>query len=44
MSLKPLEEKRIQIEFDTYIDFPENILISRKLEKKDGIEKYNIEL
>lgn len=45
IKLKPEESKNITVEFETYIDFPNKIEISRYIEKKDKIEIYilNIE-
>lgn len=38
--LNPQESKMISVEFETYIDFPNQIEISRYIEKKDSSETY----
>lgn len=42
--LDPLESKDIIVEFETYIDFPERIKISRTIKEKNIIETYAIDL
>ena len=40
VNLSPEETKEISIEFETYIDFPNKIEISRYIAKNDETEKY----
>lgn len=44
IEIKPNEEIYLKLEFDTNIDFPKQIEISREFEEKNIIEKYSIEL
>lgn len=44
IELKPLEEKNISIEFETDIDFPKEIEISRTFLKNNSIKTYSVNL
>lgn len=44
VELAPLESKDIVVEFETYIDFPDKIKISRVINEKNIVETYEIEL
>ena len=38
--IEPNESKIIEVEFETFIDFPNQIEIQRYIEKKDSLEKH----